>query len=474
MRPEENIPTILVIFGATGDLAQRKLLPALFDLYEKEYLPTTFRIVGFSRGARTREEFHDFVRDAIVRKKNRYSQKRLSVFLSRIFYQQGFFDQGVAYHDLATTLITLDREIGQCTNKLFHLAVSPSYYETILKNLAHSGLTIPCSADAGWTRVLVEKPFGRDLETAQKLDQLLGKLFREEQIFRIDHYIAKETIQNILTFRFSNTIFEPVWNARYIEKVEIKLLEDIDVGTRGDFYDSVGALRDVGQNHLLQMVAFVAMENPLKVNPDDIRAEREDVLSAIQPITGDAIARDIRRGQYDGYRNENGAAADSETETYFRITAHINNERWRGVPFVLESGKALAQKRTEIVVYFKETMPCFCPGQHEQHHHQNVVTFRIQPSEGITIRFFAKQTGLETGIEPREFSFNYHRAQSKRDEPDAYEKVLFDCIRGDQTLFTSTKEVAAAWRFITPIIEQWHSVPLQIYKKGSGGPVKMV
>lgn len=472
MRPEENFPTIFVIFGATGDLAQRKLLPALFDLYDKGFLPTTFRIVGFSRGTRTHDAFRDFTRDAIKRKKHRYAQKKVTAFLSRVFYQQGLFDDGVAYHDLAMALIALDREIGQCTNKLFHLAVPPAYYETILTNLAHSGLTIPCSAASGWTRVLVEKPFGHNLATAQKLDGLLGKLFNEEQIFRIDHYLAKETIQNILTFRFSNTLFEPTWDARYIEKVEIMLREDIDIGARGSFYDGVGALRDVGQNHLLQMLAFVAMENPLKVGPNDIRAEREDVLSALRPITEDVLAQHVRRGQYDGYRCTIGVAPNSETETYFRITAHVDNARWRGVPFHLESGKALKEKRTEIKVYFKETLPCFCPGQHERHHHQNIVTFRIQPNEGITIRFFAKQSGLLTDIEPREFSFDYHRARSKTTEPDAYEKVLFDCIRGDQTLFTSTEEVAAAWKFITPIVEQWHKLPLRVYKKGSDGPRK--
>ncbi len=457
-----NTPTVFVIFGITGDLSRRKLLPALFDLHQKGFLPTTFRIIGIGRSTYTDEAFRAYVHDVIAEKHGHNVDTK--AFVSCIHYQRGDFTDAHAYRDIAQRLIAIDDTIGQCTNKLFYLAIAPVHYKGVLINLAHSGLTIPCSSDTGWTRVLIEKPFGSNITTAAELDVLLGRLFREEQIFRIDHYLAKETIQNILTFRFSNTLFEPTWNARYIERIEMTLAEQIDVGTRGAFYDGIGALRDVGQNHMLQTIATLMMDHPGTLDAAAIRRERTAILERMAirlPLTENVV-----RAQYDGYRNVDGVAPDSQTETFFRITFEVNAQRWRGVPITITSGKALACKYTEVKVFFAEAVPCFCAHTHKEHRHQNIITFRIQPHEGIDMTFFAKRPGLGGDIEPRQFSFDY-RETYNISEPDAYEKVLFDCIRGDQTLFASTAEVMATWRFVTPILEAWHALPLHIYASGS-------
>ena len=459
---KNNVPTIFVIFGATGDLSERKLLPALFDLYQKQMLPQRFRVVGFSRRDLRKEEFAAFVEGAIARRGHGHHKKLGAPFLSHVSYVSGTFQDAGAYERLAEHLIAIDDEIGQCTNKLFHLAVPPEFYEIIFRNLADSGLTIPCSNEEGWTRVLVEKPFGKNLESAQKLDALLGLLFKEEQIFRIDHYLAKETLQNILLFRFSNELFEPLWDNTHIEKVEITLWEKLGTKGRGAFYDGVGALRDVGQNHILQMLSLIAMEHPGALDAAAIRRSRAKVLGALKLSSESAV-----RAQYRGYRKEKDVAPDSVTETYFKIKANVENDRWRGVPYVLESGKKMKEAKTEISIYFKKTAACLCPPEEEKHH-QNVLTFRIQPNEGISVVFWAKRPGFDFALDAKELSFSYKDSPDAQKLPDAYERVLYDCIRGDQTLFTSTEEVKAAWKFITPILEAWkeNKSPLQEYKPG--------
>jgi glucose-6-phosphate 1-dehydrogenase len=469
MTEKIETPTILVIFGVTGDLSRRKLLPAIFDLYTKGFLPKNFRVVGFSRGQRTDTEFHNFITEVIGRKKHGHSKKVIGAFLENTHYVCGRFEEPEHYEELAKKLITIDNELGRCSNKLFYLAVPPTFYHTIFQNLADSGLSIPCGGAEGWTRILVEKPFGKDLETAQKLDQTLGLLFQEEQIFRIDHYLAKETLQNILTFRFSNKLFEPIWNNQHIEKVEIKLWETLGMEGRGAFYEDVGALRDVGQNHLLQMLAFVAMENPGELAAGPIRDKRAQALRALTLIPPSSLSTQTVRGQYAGYRREKNVAPDSSVETYFRIYAHIDNARWRGVPFYLESGKKLSEEKTEISVYFKESTTCLCRPDAKQHH-QNVLVFRIQPDEGISILFWAKKPGFATDLEPKKLSFKYKDSPDVARLPDAYERILFDCIRGDQILFTSTDEVTASWKFITPILDNWNDTRLHIYEQGSEGP----
>jgi glucose-6-phosphate 1-dehydrogenase len=462
-------PTIFIILGITGDLAMAKLLPALLSLYVNKQLPNHFSIVGLSRRAFSREEFRQFVRENIGIESGHFREEDIKHFLDHMCYEQGFFDSKDSYLNLAKRLKAIDDSWGQCSNKLFHLAVSPHYYEVILDHLAASGLTIPCSDDTGWTRVLVEKPFGNDVETAMKLDKKLGNLFEESQIFRIDHYLAKESVQNILTFRFANAIFEPLWNSDFIDKVHIKLHEKGSASERGHFYDNIGALKDVGQNHMLQMLGLVAMEQPSSFGAEVIRKERAKIISRLRPITAKNIEQFAVRGQYSDYVREPGVRVGSQTETYFRLETHVDTPRWKGVPFFLESGKAFAENRCQIDVYFKERpMPKgFVKGEGEPTMRQNVLTFRIQPDEGIKIRFWVKTPGWSLGTEPKVLRFKYSEFSSLAELPDAYERVLHDAIVGDQTLFTSTDEVLAAWKFITPIVNSWHVLPLNVYKKGT-------
>jgi glucose-6-phosphate 1-dehydrogenase len=450
-------PTIFIIFGITGDLAGRKLLPALLSLYTKNNLPKKFAIVGFSRRSFSREDFRQFIREHMKIKMGQYKEEDVKHFIDHMYYEQGNFDNSQSYAQLSQRLKLIDESFGQCTNKLFHLSIPPSLYESIFGHLANSGLTIPCGGDEGWTRILVEKPFGNDMDTAKRLDKKLGELFDETQIFRIDHYLAKEALQNIIAFRFANSLFEPLWNHHHVDKVHIKLLEKIGVEGRGATYDSIGALKDVGQNHILQMLALIAMENPDTFDAEKIRNARADVLHCLRPITSKNINSHLVRGQYEGYKNESGVRGNTQTETYFRLETYIDNPRWKNVPFFLESGKSLFETKTEIDVYFKNPIE----------DNQNILTFRIQPDEGIKIRFWVKTPGFDMKIEPKTMKFKYADFQSLQILPDAYEKVLNDAIIGDQTLFTSTDEVLFAWKYISTVISSWNNTPLSIYKKGS-------
>jgi glucose-6-phosphate 1-dehydrogenase len=460
--PEQISPTIFIICGVTGDLAQRKLLPALLSLYTKKLLPKKFKIVGFSRREFTDPDFRLFLKEEMHIKQDVYRPEDIHRFLNNVVYQQGQFDSQVAYENLSKRLAQIDDlEFKQCSNKLFHLSVAPSFYETILGQLSKSGLTIPCGGNLGWTRILVEKPFGNDTETAKKLDALLGSLFNEEQIFRIDHYFAKEALQNILAFRFSNSIFEPLWNGEYIECVHIELLEKIGIEGRGTFYDSVGALKDVGQNHILAMLALLAMNKPASLDAHNIRKERANVLKNIRPITYRNIRESVVRAQYVGYTQEPGVSASSTTETYFQLQTFVDTKVWKNVPFYLESGKGLSENKTEISIYFKDKT---------KQNKTNVLSFRIQPDEAIKIRFWVKKPGFGMQTEPKTLSFHYHDFHTPQSIPDAYERVLYDAILGDQTLFTSTDEIKHAWKFISPIIDSWKSLPLEKYQKGSKRP----
>jgi glucose-6-phosphate 1-dehydrogenase len=401
-------------------------------------------------------------------KPGQFREEDVKHFLDHMTYEQGMFDASESYLHLAARLKVIDDGWKQCSNKLFHLATPPSLYDVILDRIAESGLSIPCGGELGWTRILIEKPFGNDVETARALDKKLGKLFKEEQIFRIDHYLAKEAAQNILTFRFANTLFEPLWNRNHIDKVHIKLLEKIDIEGRGSLYDNVGALKDVGQNHMLQMLALIAMDEPLKFDAKNIRKERAKALNRLAKITPRMLPKVAVRGQYEGYATEPGVKTGSQTETYFRILANVDGPRWKGVPFFLESGKALHETRAEIDLYFKN------PGRRSRDkgdvERQNVLTFKIQPDEGIKIRFWVKTPGYDasTSVEAKTLKFQYSDVPAFKTLPDAYERVLHDAIIGDQTLFTSTDEVLAAWKFITPIVNAWRmAVPLTIYKKGA-------
>ena len=459
-----NIPTVLVIFGATGDLARRKIFPALANLIDRQLITDGFRLVAFGRRNFSDDDLRRFVGEAVASGSFR-SQTTVKTLLDRASYHHGFFEDLSAYRALADRLGGLDADVfGRCSNKLFYLAVPPAFYELIATKLSASGLTIPCSDGEGWTRVLIEKPFGSDHKSARKLDRLLGTLFREEQIFRIDHYLAKDTIQNILTFRFANSLFEPLWNGDHIAKVEINLFESGGIGGRGVLYDHLGALRDVGQNHLLGMLAAVAMEKPESFDAASLRPERARVLRKLSAPAAASIGRFVRRGQYEGYRFETGVAADSQTETFFRLKAFVASRRWRGVPFILSSGKALPESRVEIRIHFKggESIG----GRREAVKTRgNTLTFCIQPEERVLLRFFVKKPGLSAETVSEQLSFSYGAGSASA--VAAYEKVLFDCFRGDQTLFSSTEEVEASWKFVTPILENWRSLPLISYRPGS-------
>ena len=446
-------PTIFVIFGVTGDLSQRKLLPALFNLFKHNLLPKKFKIVGFSRREWQHADLHVFVEETLKSKNIGSTEESLMKdFLLHIEYAKGVFDDAKAYLKLKTQLEKIDAEFGQCSNKLLYLAVSPAFYETIFGYLAISGLSVPCGDEFGWTRILVEKPFGKDTITAQMLEGQLSQIFKEAQIFRIDHYLAKETTQNILTFRFSNSMFEQIWNAGAIEKVHIQVLEKNGVEDRGDFYDGVGALRDVGQNHILQMLALIAMDRPKTMKGDDVRNMRAEILKKLK-FPKSALAQ-TERAQYKGFLEEDGVASDSKTETYFKLPAYVNTKRWKNVPFILESGKALKESKAEITIYFRK-LECA---------EQNILRFRIQPNEGIEIVFWVKKPGFEKEHQQKVLSFSYQTSKLEEEVPDAYERVLFDCVRGDQTLFASTLEVEYSWKFITPILEMWQKIPITSYE----------
>ncbi len=448
--------------GVTGDLAQNKLLPALIDLYIKNVLPQKFRIVGFSRRDIPREEFELFVKSAL-QKKNKYSATQIGSFIERTEYVQGDFDNLDSFKKLKKRLSEIDDDFGQCTNKLVYLSVPPSLYEMLFDNIAQSGLSEACGGELGWTRILVEKPFGNDDKTAMALDKQLGKLFKEEQVFRIDHYLAKEVLQNVLTFRFSNTMFEPLWNRKHIESVHIHFFESNDASKRGKFYDGLGALRDVGQNHMLQMLAMVAMDKPDHLSCVDIRKERAKVLGAMSPAKK---TEGFVRGQYEGYLETDGVNPQSDTETFFSIVAEIKNSKWKGVPFHLVSGKALNESRVEIRIVFKDPDPTFFMPQSHPDQEKNTLVFRIQPHEGIGLVFWFKVPGFESRTEQKTLKFDYADSPDTQMIPDAYEKVLYDCIQGDQTLFASTDEVLASWKYITSVIDRWSSVPIITYKKG--------
>ncbi|MEN9524100.1 MAG: hypothetical protein RL536_169 [Candidatus Parcubacteria bacterium] len=464
-------PTIFVIFGITGDLASRKLIPALLSLYTKKLLPPRFAVVGFSRRLFSREEFREFIRSRMNVKLGQYREEDIKHFLDHMSYEQGMFDDMGAYTRLALKLKNIDDRWGQCSNKLFHLSVPPNLYEKILINVAHSGLSEACDDGTGWTRVLIEKPFGSNSETARILDKLLGSLFNEEQIFRIDHYLAKEVLQNIVAFRFSNSMFEPLWNRKFVDKIHIKLFESAALEGRGAFYDEIGALKDVGQNHMLMMLAIISMEAPKSFSARDIRVERAKVLSKLVLMKGRSISKQVVRGQYLGYIKEPGIHPQSQTETYFRIQANINSTRWKGVPFYLESGKALAESKAEIDVYFRENQKSKNKNQKvgtkDFGNTQNILTFRIQPDEGIRIRFFVKVPGYEYKTESKTLKFKYADVSSFDIIPNDYERLIHDAFIGDQTLFASTDEIMASWKFMTSILDNLKHVPLTLYEKGA-------
>ncbi len=460
-------PTIITIFGATGDLSTQKLIPALIDLYKKELLPENFVVVGISRREWSDERFQEFLRDTL-NDEFTDNPRILNDFLSHARFQTADVTKLESYDVLYDRLTKIDEELGVCANKLFYLAMAPSFFESIINNFSDSSLMALCSDDRSWTRVLIEKPFGTNLETARKLDGLFSDTFAEDQLFRIDHYIAKDALQNLLVFRFHNILFEDNWNREDVESVHIKLHESGKAGNRGSFYDSVGAFRDVGQNHVLQLLALVAMDNPGKLEADAIQSAREKVFSDLHCMSRQEVADNIVRGQYEGFRNHKGVEDESDTETYFLTKAFVENDRWEGVPFFLESGKAMAEDKVEISVYFRKPEGVQAEeGKFSRDPLQNVLTLTFQPEERITLQICAKKPGLGFETEQREVSFT-HRGEEEF--PDAYEKILYHAFSGDRVVFATSQEVESAWEFATPILEQMNDLSLHTYKSGENGP----
>ncbi len=466
----------IVIFGVTGDLARRKLMPALYENAKHNRLPTPFYIIGFARRPWSHEKMRSVLRQGVYDhgRTRPIDEKILDGLLSKAFYVQSTFQDQSGYAHLDETLA----QIG-VQNMLFYLSTPPGWYGAIVENIGRSDLE---SCPGGWRRIVVEKPFGRDLETALSLDEKLHSVFQEDQIYRMDHYLGKETVQNILAFRFGNGIFEPLWNRKYIDHIQITMAESEGVGTRAGYYDKAGVVRDVFQNHLLQLLTLTAMEAPAVFNAKAVRDEKVKVLKSIEKITHEAALEKTFRAQYvsgtiDGkrvpsYRDEPDVAPESITETYMAARLHVNNWRWAGVPFYLRSGKRLPRRATEIAIQFTQ-IPLALFGQRNlAGEAPNVLVIRIQPNEGITLFLGAKVPGNAMRIEPVEMRFNYSEAFGE-EPPEAYERLLLDCLMGDATLFTRSDEVEEAWRLTQGIIDAWEDQGLQnlpIYEAGTQGP----
>lgn len=450
-------PTILVLCGATGDLVAKKILPALWNLFSKGRLPSAVAIVAFGRKDLTTEGFQRYVSDVLG------AERSTPDFLSTFSYHQGQFDRADDYTALAAHLQNRAASWNGPVGYAYYLAVPPELTTVICNHLHAAGLAHETTPDA-FRRVIIEKPIGVSATTAETIEASLEQTWNESQIYRIDHYLGKEMVQNLLSFRFSNSLFEQTWNAQHIERIDIRLWESLGVEHRGSFYDGLGTLRDVGQNHLLQMLALVTMDHPEQFSADAIRAQRASILEALQIPSTDEIVRTTRRAQYDGYRTIQGVQPHSTTETYFKIETQLATPRWSGVPIMLESGKRMGRPRKEIVVTFKEPTQCLHKSDADEHQ-RNTITFGLEPKEGIFIDIWNKKPGLDFTVEKRTMDLLFREGDARPQYVEEYEKLLLDGILGDQTLFVDKREVNAMWRFIDPIINAWQNnlVPLETY-----------
>ena len=482
-------PCTMVILGATGDLSERKLAPALYNCLLGGFLPPEFTVVGFARRDLSDKAFRDHLLEGI----NKFSRNRPAKpaiwesFASGMEYHRGDFDDPGAYVELARRLERIDRDRGTAGNRLFYLAVPPSLYPEIVNQLDRAGLAAPgdrrrSGSKRGWTRVIVEKPFGSDLESARTLNRELAEVFDERQVYRIDHYLGKETVQNLAVFRFGNGLFEPIWNRRYIDSVQITVAETVGVEGRGEFYDATGALRDIVQGHALQLMAMFAMDPPVEFHAEDLRDEKLKVLRAVKPMSPADVASNTVRGQYvsgwvegeklTSYRDAAEVEPDSQTETFVALKLGIDSWRWAGVPFYLRSGKALPSRVTEIAVTFKQAPLALFARAGVPQIDANVLAIRVQPDEGILLRFGAKVPGQGLQIRTVNMDFRYGSSFAV-DSPDAYETLLLDAMVGDASLFTRDDEVERAWEILDPILDAWEAGeggPLHFYGAGTWGP----
>ena len=453
----------LVIFGITGNLAQKYLIQVLYDMAEKEILPEKMAIIGIARGPMTKEEFEDYFHKALhlenIHHKHEIKEEVFKKLSKRLHYIHGEFDDPQFYPKLKSYLNNLTKKGFHCNNRIYYLATYPQLYPDVFEGLRKNNLN---KQNGGWVRLMIEKPIGHDLNSARKLNKLLLKYFSEDQIYRLDHYLGKETLQNILTFRFSNGIFEPLINKDYIDHIQITASEDFGIGTRGGYYDIVGALKDVGQNHQLQMLAFATMDAPSEFSNEAVTRERLKILQKLIPLPQKVVF-----GQYKGYRKEKKVNPKSQADTFYALKTFVNNVRFKDVPIYIRAGKKLKTTVTEISIIFKNPVNKLLRNL-DSGDEPNVLIYRIQPNEGIVLKILTKVPGHETRLEPQYMQFCYRIDPHGHYIPDPYERLLMDTIRGDQTFFNDAEEVEAQWAFIDPLIKMRGNP--HIYAPGTWGP----
>ncbi|MBI3927107.1 MAG: glucose-6-phosphate dehydrogenase [Armatimonadetes bacterium] len=473
LRARAAEPCVMVIFGASGDLTQRKLIPALFALAEQRLIPPEFSMLGISRRSFTDEEFRQRVKPASVDETN------WEAFSQGIFYMSGNHFEDACYRELGDKLSEIDGRRGTLRNRLYYLAVAPGAFPEIIDRLGKLGMSR--QDKDRWVRAILEKPFGTDLQSALELNRKIHQTLSEDQIYRIDHYLGKETVQNILAFRFANGIFEPIWNRRYIEHVQITAAESIGIEDRGGYYDHSGALRDMIQNHLLQVLALVGMEPPISFEADAVRDEKGKVLKALRILEPSEVDRHAVRAQYAagfidgepaaGYLQESGVAPESRTETYAAVRFFVDSWRWQGVPFYVRTGKRLPRKVTEVAIQFKEVPHQLFGAVTREGLEPNVLVLRIGPEEGISLSFATKLPGMTTRLRRVNMDFDYGESFAGP-SPTAYERLIHDCMIGDATLYNRADAIEAAWGAIQPALDRWSQpdAPLESYEAGSWGP----
>ena len=478
-------PCTLVIFGGSGDLAKRKLVPAVYNLLLDGVLPPNYAVLATGRKPLSDTELREIAREGVIK----YSRQEIkdavwSNFEQRLFYVAGTIDDPKAYADIKTRIEKIEADLKLPANRIFYLAIPPTSIAGTVEGLRQAGLVQPPAGHVPFSRLIVEKPIGNDLDSARQINTAVARVFDESQIFRIDHYLGKETVQNLLVLRFANSIFEPIWNHKYIDHVQITVSEAEGVGTRATYYEEAGALRDMVQNHILQLLCLVAMEPPYSLDPDVVRNVRMDVLRCLRPIAGKDVEKYTVRAQYSvgkahgvdvpGYRREPGIKPDSTTETYVALKLFVENWRWSGVPFYLRTGKAMTKRASEIAVFFKPIPQILFNANPDAPLESNILIMKIQPEEGLTLRVISKVPGAKAKTHPVDMNFRYGEAFGAP-SPEAYERLLLDVMAGDASLFMRRDAVEASWAWITAILDGWKthgSKWLPEYAAGSWGPVE--
>lgn len=488
MEPPSSInstpPTIVVIFGASGDLTARKLAPAIFNLSMDSLLPSHCYLIGYGRKEISDIEFKNYIKESTEKHSRRkISEQTWKSLEENVSFQAGSYDNLEDFHFLSAQIDSIEKKLDQAIQCLFYISTPPTVFKPILENLGKSGLAKRHRNKQVESKVIIEKPFGRDLASANDLNAIINRRFAETQVFRIDHYLGKETVQSLLVQRFANSIFEPIWNRNYVSSVQITVSENLGVGSRGGYYDRSGALRDMIQNHVMQLLALTAMEPPSSLDPESIRNEKVKALQALKPLVVSGDNAEIVRGVYSqglvdgekaiGYLQEEGIPQDSITETYASLCLQMENWRWKGVPFYLRSGKRLAMKASEIVVQFKRPPEILFGKDAKYALSPNLLVIRIQPNEGITLYLNSKTPGLETRLQPIELAFGYETTFGSN-TPEAYERLILDALNGDGTLFIRGDEAETSWGLLSPVLDYWQdqrSKGLESYAAGTWGPI---